>query len=205
MKYLAGPIIFLGSLIAGFISLAKAGGIPERVPVHWNLAGQVDRYGSKWEGLLFVPIFMLVLATVFALIGVVAGKRLRPNTVRALNIVSAALVAFMVAIHSLILSGNPQGIPAMMPAFLTGLLMVLGFAIKGVEPNPFVGIRVPWTMNSPTTWRKTHDRASKLWIFGGLLGLILSAVGVSLVIPILIFTFALLYPILDSYMISKSS
>lgn len=177
----------------------------DQVPMHWNIAGQVDRYGSKWEGLLFMPIFMLFLAIVFGLVGIVAGKRLRPNTIRALNIVSAATVVFMLAIHAAIISGNPQKLPTILPAFLTGLLLVLGFAIRGVEPNPFVGIRVPWTMNSPTTWRKTHDRASKLWIAGGLIGLVLCVIGVPIVVPILIFSFALLYPILDSYMISKSS
>src|SRR4051794_3420776 len=33
---------------------------PERLPVHWNLAGEVDRYTGKTEGLLALPIIALV-------------------------------------------------------------------------------------------------------------------------------------------------
>ena len=33
---------------------------PERLPVHWNLAGEPDRFGGKAEGLLALPIIALV-------------------------------------------------------------------------------------------------------------------------------------------------
>ena len=29
---------------------------PEQIPVHWNAAGEVDRYGGKFEGLLLLPL-----------------------------------------------------------------------------------------------------------------------------------------------------
>lgn len=35
--------------------------LPERVPVHWNFSGQVDRYGSKLELLLFGPLGIAAL------------------------------------------------------------------------------------------------------------------------------------------------
>jgi len=31
-------------------------GAPDRIPVHWNIAGEVDRYGGKFEGLLAIPL-----------------------------------------------------------------------------------------------------------------------------------------------------
>lgn len=178
--------------------------MPDRVPMHWNLAGQVDRYGSKWEGLLFVPVMLLIMGGVFMVIGIVSGNRLKVNTVKALNVISAAMVVFFLAIHNALLSGDHNKLIGMLPMLLSGLLLVMGFAIRGVEPNPFVGIRVPWTMNSPTTWRMTHDRASKLWIWGGLLGLISAVFGLSMGVSIAIFAGCTLYPLLDSYFISKS-
>ena len=29
---------------------------PETIPMHWNFAGQIDGYGSKFEGVFLVPI-----------------------------------------------------------------------------------------------------------------------------------------------------
>ena len=41
-------------LLAGMFALALHAWswAPDRIPVHWNLTGHVDRYGGKFEGLL---------------------------------------------------------------------------------------------------------------------------------------------------------
>ena len=45
--------------------------VPERIPVHWGLNGEVDRYGGKFEGLLAIPltvigIYLLMLVPFFS-------------------------------------------------------------------------------------------------------------------------------------------
>lgn len=204
MRYFGGTIFFLGALIAGAISLFHSRTLPNSVPMHWGLNGQPDRYGSKWEALLFVPLFMLALSAVFGLIGIVSGKRLKQNAIKGLNIVAGLIVSMFLVIHHLILSGRYDSIPKTIPLLLSGLLIVIGFAMKGIEPNPFIGIRVPWTMNSPMVWRLTHERASKLWVRAGVFSLVCCLIGAPIGIPIVIFMGAVLYPVLDSYRISKS-
>jgi uncharacterized membrane protein len=54
------------------------------------------------------------------------------------------------------------------------VLMGLFFAAMGnlmhsVQPNYFVGLRLPWTLENGENWRKTHQLAGKLWFGGGLL------------------------------------
>ena len=34
---------------------------PDRIPVHWNAAGAIDRYGGRFEGLLLLPLMALGL------------------------------------------------------------------------------------------------------------------------------------------------
>lgn len=204
MKYRAGVIFVVGAAVAGLISLLRAASLADRVPMHWNINGQVDRYGSKWEGLLFVPIFMLFMALIFGLVGMVGSKRLRINTIKALNVIAVAVAFMFVIIHYMILSGEPSKMLFLVPMMLSGLLVVLGIAVKDVEPNPFVGIRVPWTMNSPTTWRITHQRASKLWIVAGLVCIVLSFLHAPFWFPIVIFAGSVLYPLIDSYKISRT-
>lgn len=58
---------------AGALIMIAAAGIlrlPEAVPVHFNLTGNPDRWGSPWE-LLLVPAIGLLL---FAFLGVLAGR-----------------------------------------------------------------------------------------------------------------------------------
>lgn len=45
----AGLLIVMGTL---FVMQFKE--LPERIPMHYNAAGEIDRYGSKW-GLLLLP------------------------------------------------------------------------------------------------------------------------------------------------------
>lgn len=46
-------LILAGVFIASLIAWSSAA---DRVPVHWGLNGDVDRYGGKFEGLLLLPL-----------------------------------------------------------------------------------------------------------------------------------------------------
>jgi uncharacterized membrane protein len=204
MKYLAGLVFVIGAVITAALSLLRFKSIPDHVPMHWGLSGQPDRFGSRTEALIFVPCMLLFMAIIFSLVGIVSGKRLGSNAVRGINIVSIAVTILMIFVHNSLLSQNHSAIPTMIPIFMSGLLVVLGFAIRGIEPNPFIGIRVPWTMRSPMVWRLAHERASKLWIFGGIIALLVCLSSSPMVVPILIFVGCMLFPLLDSYRISKT-
>ncbi|WP_342662761.1 DUF1648 domain-containing protein [Gelidibacter mesophilus] len=41
--------------------------LPEKVPMHWNVKGEVDRYGNKVE-LLLIPILLPLLVYVIFLV-----------------------------------------------------------------------------------------------------------------------------------------
>ena len=51
-------------------SAVAAPWLPARVPVHWGLDGQPDRWGSRWELLLLGPgMLLLVMALLRAVDG----------------------------------------------------------------------------------------------------------------------------------------
>lgn len=35
--------------------------MPQQIPIHWNLEGEVDRYGSKAFGLMILPVTNLFI------------------------------------------------------------------------------------------------------------------------------------------------
>jgi uncharacterized membrane protein len=40
--------------------------------------------------------------------------------------------------------------------------------MRTIEPNYFIGLRLPWTLEDDANWKATHQLAAKLWIPGGL-------------------------------------
>lgn len=54
-------ILCLAVLAGTFLLLlASWGGIPDRIPGHYNGAGEIDRWTDKWE-LLLIPFFAILL------------------------------------------------------------------------------------------------------------------------------------------------
>ncbi|NEW82537.1 MAG: SdpI family protein [Mariniphaga sp.] len=71
-----------------------------------------------------------------------------------------------------------------------------------IRPNYFVGIKVPWTLNSDAVWIRTHKLAGKLWFWGGLIGIAALLVfknPTMVLVPILIII--TIVPVVFSYII----
>ena len=167
------PLLFLSVLPAFFLAYIW-NELPVNVPLHWNVSGEVDRYGSKWE-LLFIglfPIFLYILLLFIPLIdpkkriGAMGNKFYTIRLITLLFIVVIfAFVIYSVKEESL---GNPNYILMIIGAFF----VLLGNYFKTIKPNYFVGIRTPWTLENEAVWKKTHKLAGQLWVAGGLLILV---------------------------------
>lgn len=59
-------------------------------------------------------------------------------------------------------------------AFIGLLIAMVGNYMNNLKPNYYAGIRLPWTLNDPENWRRTHSLAGKLWFAGGILLIITS-------------------------------
>ena len=49
-------IILAGMFLAGAIAWPR---VPDQIPVHWNINGEVDRYGGRFEGVWLLPLVAL--------------------------------------------------------------------------------------------------------------------------------------------------
>lgn len=52
--------------------------MPDKVPMHYNAAGEIDRYGSRYENLLF-PAVVLGIALLFAVMAGMQRRRKAPS------------------------------------------------------------------------------------------------------------------------------
>ncbi len=145
---------------------------PDRIPVHWNAAGAVDRYGGKFEGLLLMP---LVASGVYLLMIFLPrfdpGRANYAQFAGAYNIIRLAIVTVLAAVYTLMIllvRGHPVDMSSAVNVLIGGLMIVLGSLMGKVRPNWFVGIRTPWTLSSKLAWNKTHRLGGWLLMIAGL-------------------------------------
>ncbi len=145
---------------------------PEQVPVHWNIAGQVDRYGGKVEGLLGIPLLTLALyVLLLALPRFDPGRRNYARFAGAYAVIRLGLVVVMAILQATILlwvRGTQVDVAAVVGSTIGVLLLMLGGVMGKIRPNWFVGIRTPWTLSSKRAWIKTHRLGGWLFILMGI-------------------------------------
>ncbi|MDX9872008.1 MAG: SdpI family protein [Clostridia bacterium] len=152
--------------------------LPEQIPRHWNIRGEVDGWSGKTFGVLFFPLLNLALYPLFLLL-----PRLDPRRANYMHF-SKAYTAIRVTLHlffavlyviSLLAAlGYPLDINLIVKFIVSLLILILGNYMGKFKHNYFVGIKTPWTLANEEVWFKTHRFAAPLWVAAGLLGMALS-------------------------------
>lgn len=141
--------------------------VPDRIPVHWNAAGEVDGYGGRFAGLLLLPLVTLGMQILFLVLPAVDPWRANyAGFAKAYAIFRTALVAFLGAVFAattLVSLGHHVDMARVIAVAMGLLFIVLGAFMRDVRPNWFVGIRNPWTLSSRRSWEQTHRLAG--WLF----------------------------------------
>jgi uncharacterized membrane protein len=156
-------------VIAGMFLLAGVtwSWAPERIPVHWNVAGEVDRYGGKVEGLLGIPLLALGIYLLMVMLPRFdPGRANYPRFAGAYTVIRISLVTLLAVLYGVVhlwIRGRQVDVATVAPLLVGGLLIVLGSLMGKIRPNWFVGIRTPWTLSSKRAWGKTHRAGG--WVF----------------------------------------
>jgi uncharacterized membrane protein len=164
----------LALITAMFVaSLVVWPGAPDQIPVHWNIHGSVDRYGSKAEGLLMLPALALGLYLLMRILPKVDPGR--ANYARfggTYLILRTGIIVVMAAVHGLVIAWtlqHPIDISRAMPMLVGALFVSFGAVMGKIRPNWFVGIRTPWTISSKQAWIRTHRLGGWLFVILGML------------------------------------
>jgi len=145
----------------------------DRIPVHWNWRGEVDRYGGKFEGLLLLPLVSVALYLLLLVLPLFdPGKANYRTFAGAYNLIRLTITLFLSAIYAvgvLVSLGYHVDMNTVIGLALGVLFIVLGNVMGKIRPNWFVGVRTPWTLSSKLSWTKTHRLGGWLFIVMGLL------------------------------------
>jgi uncharacterized membrane protein len=155
--------------------------LPDRIPVHWNIHGEVDKWGSRGFGVfgmlgMFAGCYLLMLV-----MPLVDPKRANyPKFQPTYRVIRWTIVIVLLAIWCAVLAvacGFPLAIPRLAMALVSLLFIVLGNFIGRVRYNWFVGVRTPWSLSSEEAWRLTHRASGPAFVLGGMLSLVGSLFG----------------------------
>ncbi len=155
--------------------------LPDPMPAHWNAAGEIDGYMSKFWGVFLMPIITIALLGLFLVIPRI--DPLKANIDKFIGIFNGFIlvfVAYMLYLYGLTLFAA-LGIPFNMTIMLlpvVGLLFIgIGYMMGKAKRNFFIGIRTPWTLSSETVWDETHKLGSKLFMLGGAVTIVSAFLG----------------------------
>lgn len=164
------PVLILALAVLAVLAWPH---LPERMPVHWNGSFEVDRWGTRWEGVALLPGVALAVWLLLPLLRKIDPLRgnyeaWEPTFWLILNIVVLMEVVLEVAIIAFSL-GWPVPMEQVILASVGVLFVGLGNYLPRVRPNWWVGIRTPWTLSSDHVWRETHRLGGRTFVLGGLI------------------------------------
>lgn len=184
--------------------------LPEKVPMHWNIKGEIDRYGEKME-LIIIPILLPLLVYIIILVVPKIDPKNKLNKMgNKLQTIKVLLTTFMSILALFIIySAKNQSFanPNYIILLIGVLYIILGNYFKTIKANYFIGIRTPWTLENESVWKKTHKLGGKLWFVGGIIVVLTSLIldkEPNVTVFLIITGIITIIPIVYSYIIFKN-
>ncbi|MGN0416389.1 SdpI family protein [Anaerostipes faecalis] len=199
-------IIFILSLIVSIVFFFY---LPDKIPTHWNIYGEIDHYGSKFT-IFMEPALIFILWMFMDILRKADPKRKNYQKFEkeyehfklVICLLMFALQIFTIAVTF----GVPIKIDVVLPFIIGFLLAYVGNMMPKIKFNYFMGIKTPWTLNSEEVWFRTHRFAGKLWFIGGILAALssfLPGIGKMIVFTLIILIISIT-PMVYSCIIFKS-
>lgn len=198
-------------VIAFLINIAVYSKLPDQIPTHWNVAGEIDGYSSKAFGAFMAPVIMLLVWLGMKFLPNIDPKKKNYEKFdSSYSIIICLLTSFFFVLHLLTITvslGYDISINKVIPLIIGILFIILGNYMPKSKSNFFYGIKTPWTLTSDVSWRKTHRLGGKLFVLAGII-VVISSIFLTGTIQVIIFlistSIAALIPIVASYFYAKN-
>lgn len=155
--------------------------LPDTIPAHYGISGEVDRWGSKYESFI-LPGISLVFGVAMLLGAWISGRSSRKEVEQGSRIFviagNVSLAVFNVMTLFFLYTSWAQmehleGVPEIglriLFAVIAIMLLVLGAVMPQVKQNAWFGVRTKWTMQSVSVWEKSQRFGGKLFMGAALL------------------------------------
>jgi uncharacterized membrane protein len=200
------PLIIIAAII---ITAAVYPQIPARIPTHWDIHGEVDRWSNRLWGTWLIPLMLPVLWGIFrALPHIDPRGENYAKFASTYEWIVVSVLAFMLVLQGVVLAaatGHEVPMQRVMPFGVGVLFLVIGNLLPRARSNWFVGIRTPWTLSSERSWERTHRVGGYVLVFIGVAMIVTAFVAPArglILLPFIVFPVVILL-IAYSYLVWK--
>lgn len=205
-KLIISSLIILLPILFG---LAFWDQLPEKVPTHWGMSGEPDRWSSRPVAVFVLPFFLLALQWLCLFVTSRDPKN-RGQNPKVLNLIFG-IVPFVSIFASAMMYASALGarVAAIKAAhiFIGIVLVLVGNYLPKCKQNHTIGIKIKWTLENEANWNATHRASGKIWVVEGIL-LMLSAFLPQNVMPwvmIAVMVLLILFPVTYSYLFHRKT
>jgi len=171
--------------------------LPESIPVHYNSAGIIDRWGSKYEHFIF-PVLIIIFSLFWKWLITIFKKRQTGQaddmaTVHADNnirfVLNSAIITTLLfnLLHyyfvyaSYVESKNNMMVSIIdfskFSCFLMGLVIIsIGNMLPRAKRSSFVGVRTPWSFMNDDIWALSNRWGGRIFFVTGILIILASCI-----------------------------
>ena len=154
--------------------------LPEKIPAHFGFDNQVDRWGSKYEALLF-PVISLLMGYFLLGMAKLAAKKERygENNKKVTMIMGIFVLILFNALNAYFLYTSLNKVEDLSSVSLDlyqlvfgimGVLMIVtGNVMPKLRRNAMIGLRTRWSMKNDVTWKKSQRIGGISFIVGGVM------------------------------------
>lgn len=193
------------TLIPTVVGLILWNQLPDRMPSHWGINGQVDGWSSKAFAVFGLPLMLLAFHGICAL-----AMKLDKQNQTGSNRKVMDMILWLFPAMSVMMSGyvyaSALGREIQMTTLMTvpmGLLfVVIGNYLPKCRLNSTLGIKLKWTFNNEENWNKTHRIGGITWVLCGLGVILCGLLDWQIVIPVL-FGVMILVPMVYSWQLYR--
>ncbi len=154
--------------------------LPEKIPAHYGFDNQVDRWGSKYEALLFPAVSILMGYFLLGMAKLAAKKEEHGENNKNVTIILGILVLILLNalnVYSLYTSFNKVenlsfvslDIGQLVLGIIGMLMIVTGNLMPKLRMNSMIGLRTHWSMKNEATWKKSQHIGGISFIIGGII------------------------------------
>jgi uncharacterized membrane protein len=181
--------------------------LPQQIPTHWNIRGEIDGYGNKDWALFLLPGMMIPLILLFYFLPALSPKHFEVDSFRSTYLYIMVLITAMFAyFHGLTLyavwkNSQHTGAFDLTRPMIAGMFLffaLLGNVMGKIRKNFYIGVRVPWTLASDRVWNDTHRLAAWVMVTSGLVGFVLTITG-WLIVALVVCLGSMMIPVVYSF------
>ena len=157
-------------LIPMAIGLLLWNRLPEQIPSHWDINGNIDSWSSRAFAVFAFPAILLA---VHWLCVIASGadpkhKNYHPKMITLVLWICPVLNLVLSAMMYATALGYSLDVQIIMPLLVGLMFIIVGNLLPKCPQTYTMGIKLPWTLASEENWNKTHRFGGRLWVAGGI-------------------------------------